>query len=562
MAKGDPIHADQRSRVDCSAIGSQTVTGPHKVQVPPDQSRQHDGSGLHKEEREHCKSRTYQDLRKDLGMGGPQQYSISGPAHSRDPEFSRRSSIQTGSRSKRLEIGPISVFKHSTVKGSNNSGLICKFRQLPSAKVFLVETPARSRESQCLAAPLARKGSICIPPILPYSPSVAKDSLGRDSSNSDNTSLAHSNLVSQTTINVGCSSSVTSKQRFVDKSCRGSLQDSKRPENQTSRLDIVRQRLTKSGVPRRAADIIADGHRATTNASYASAFRRFSSWCVKREINPLSPTLNTIIEFLTDTFDEGLKVSSLGVIRSSLSDTFGLFDGFKVGQHPTILSLLESMANLRPALFKETPQWNVDSVLINIQSWGDNASMEMDKLTMKLSMLFALASGARCNELANLKSSLVFRTKDGIRFKLDKHKKQRRSSVYPGYLDIPSFPDNKVMCPVACFDWYSVRTAGYSSLEGDDFLFRALTHPHGKVTSATISRWLSKCILDAGFDLKNTNAGHSVRGASATKAKNLGLSTRDIMRAVEWNTDSVFYNHYCNSEFNPSFGRTVLQTRD
>lgn len=257
-------------------------------------------------------------------------------------------------------------------------------------------------------------------------------------------------------------------------------------------------------------------------------------------------------------FDEGLKVSSIGVMRSALSDTLGNFDGVKLGQHPIVGKLIDSMHYLRPAKVKEAPKWNVDTVLGNVSTWGANSSMEMEKLTLKLVMLFALSTGARCNELADLRTNLAFRSKNGIRFRLDKHKKQRKASIYPGYIDVPTLPDNILMCPVTCFDWYTIRTTGYSINESDDFLFRALSHPHGKVTTSTISRWISKCIELAGGSLENSSIAHSVRGMAATKAKYHGFTTKQIMQAVEWNSDSVFYDYYYNQEFDPNFGRCVL----
>ena len=108
--------------------------------------------------------------------------------------------------------------------------------------------------------------------------------------------------------------------------------------------------------------------------------------------------------------------------------------------------------------------------------------MDMEKLTLKLSMLFSLASAGRCNELTDLKTNLAFRNKDGIRLKLTKHKKQRKSPQYPGYLDIPSYPDNSLLCPVSRYDWCLVNTAGYRVFnEDDDFVFRTLSHPQGKL---------------------------------------------------------------------------------
>ena len=170
-------------------------------------------------------------------------------------------------------------------------------------------------------------------------------------------------------------------------------------------------------------------------------------------------------------------------------------------QHPMVTKLFYSMTNLRPRKFKETPPWNVDSVLEHIQSWGTNWAMDMALLTQKLAMLFALASGARCNEISSLTTNSMYHMRDGIRFRLSKHKKNRKSSVYPGVLDIPIVLENPDMCPIKCLDIYLVRTAGFRLHDSEDPVFRALTPPHGGITTSTFGRWLTTCIMAAGFDI-------------------------------------------------------------
>ena len=34
---------------------------------------------------------------------------------------------------------------------------------------------------------------------------------------------------------------------------------------------------------------------------------------------------------------------------------------------------------------------------------------------------------------------------------------------------------------------------------------------------------------------------HSVRGASSSKASNMGISTNDILTAADWSSESVFF---------------------
>ena len=559
LAHSTSNEAYKPARNSSSTFGYKKFAVSNKLQMPLYKVRQRNCPILHQKEGRHVRPGNDLNCCKNLAMGQFKGNTNCCPTYSRRPEFHRRPVVQNRTGPKRLETGPISVPKTKSPAGADKIRPFCKLRELPGAKVFLLEKPAGSRESKCNATPLASAGSVCISPILPPSWDSSKNPKGRLPSTGCYTSLENSNMVPQIATHVLKSAHSAPKQGPADKSSWRGIQNSTRPENEVSRLDIVRARLQMSGVPERASDIIAQGHRPSTNTSYASAFRKFNCWCREREINPLSVNINQVIEFLTEIFDTGLKVSSLGVIRSALSDTLGTLDGHILGQHPTIIRLLDGMAALRPAKYKDPPRWNVDTVLEHILTWGDNMHMDMRKLTLKLTMLFALATAARCNELADLRSNLVYRTKDGIRFKLEKHRKQRKSSEYPGYLDIPSFPQQPLLCPVSCYDWYMIKTAGHRLNEEDDYVFRAMSQPYGKVATSTISRWLSTCISETGYDDSNHPTAHSVRGAAATKAMMAGLSTKQIMSAVEWKSESVYYDHYRNQEFNPEFGRSVLK---
>ena len=159
-----------------------------------------------------------------------------------------------------------------------------------------------------------------------------------------------------------------------------------------------------------------------------------------------------------DAFNKGLTVSTLNGYRSAISSTVTCFDDISLGNHPVMIKLFKGFSNIRPALYKEPKKWSIDSVLTTICSWRDNTVLELNYLTWKLSMLMALASGSRCGDLASLDSKFMVWLPQGVRFLLQKHKKNRRSSFYPGKIDIPSNPDNMKLCPCACLRVYLART--------------------------------------------------------------------------------------------------------
>ena len=95
---------------------------------------------------------------------------------------------------------------------------------------------------------------------------------------------------------------------------------------------------------------------------------------------------------------------------------------------------------------------------------------------------------------------------------------------------------------------YESRT---EPLRGEETrLFVMVIKPHRAVASSTLEA--------AGVDTSIFSA-HSVRGASSSKAANMGITTNEILRAADWSSESVFQKFYHKpTEKRSSFGRAVL----
>ena len=92
-----------------------------------------------------------------------------------------------------------------------------------------------------------------------------------------------------------------------------------------------------------------------------------------------------------------------------------------------------------------------------------------------------------------------------------------------------------------------------------DPLLRRLVAPFTQVAPKTISRWLTAVIAESTSNIDTEhNIGHSTRSKAATEAAFKGLKIADILKAAEWQSETVFHNHYFQPSFNTRFGRAVL----
>lgn len=252
--------------------------------------------------------------------------------------------------------------------------------------------------------------------------------------------------------------------------------------------------------------------------------------------------------------------------RAALSSALKPVDGYTVGNHPLVVDLIKGMTNMRPREFKSGKSWEVDTVLLTMKSWGVPSTLDMSHLTWKTAMLMALSSGCRCSELTYLDARHMQKHPGGVSFTLTRHKKNRKAAVYPGSLFFPYYKEDALLCPVTNLEWYLIKTAGRRtsllSNNDPDPVFRAISKPFAGVTPATVSRWITQCIMESGHAVPEGKSwGHSTRGKAAAKADYAGLTLKQIMEAQEWKSESVFKKFYYQPTYNEGFGKAVLTNR-
>ena len=372
----------------------------------------------------------------------------------------------------------------------------------------------------------------------------------------DSPNLASPNLVPSSTVNAEQQSSdppVISRPT-PESSAGAAPVDPERP-SYASRVAHIRNTLSNQGILQESADIICKSWRKGTTKSYESAWKRWVSWCEQRNTNPLSASLADILQFLTDLYKEGKEYSTVNTHRSAISMSHMSIDGVVVGKHPTICRLMQGIFNSRPPKPKYRSVWNVDTVVVHIQSMEPSDKLSLKDLSWKLVTLMALTNADRASDLHALDLRYKSFSPEGVTFEILGLTKTRRSGP-PRQAFYPSFPEKSV-CPVETLRHYESRTIIHRPTGGvANPLFISYSKPHKPVQAATISRWIRNMLVKAGVD-SNFKA-HSTRAASTSAAKNRGVTTKDIMCAADWSRESTFQRFYYKPVDN-SFGKAVLQ---
>jgi hypothetical protein len=160
----------------------------------------------------------------------------------------------------------------------------------------------------------------------------------------------------------------------------------------------IKQKAFRETLPNYSSQQLDVPHKKT----YESSWKRWCSWCVSGQIDPISASLSNILSFLADCFDDGLQYRSINVLRSALSSTHPKIDGYAVGQHPYVLNLMKGILNNRPPKPRYSYTWDVRQVTEHMKQMGSDSSLSLKQLSLKLATVLALTCPKRVLSLAKL----------------------------------------------------------------------------------------------------------------------------------------------------------------
>ena len=229
-----------------------------------------------------------------------------------------------------------------------------------------------------------------------------------------------------------------------------------------------------------------------------------------------------------------------------------------VGQHPMVTRLLKGVFHAIPPLPRYSMTLGISTVLAYLSNEKLDQDSSLKSVTLKTVTLLALSRPSRSVDLSKLDISAHKSSPEGFAFLPTSLSKQSRQGKPVKEFFFPRFEENLDLCPVQALELYISKT---KSLTTQSLLFISFVKPYGPVTSSTIARWLKETLLKAGIDTSIFKA-HSIRGASTSRAANVGVTTEDILKAADWSAESTFQKFYYKPVHTSSFARSILSNHE
>ena len=518
---------------------------------------QHDSSPLHKQDGGNKIPHSSTSGCRSVELVSRTPDSHRGSVHSRSSECTSRQGIQSHVRSSRLETRPQSLCRVKSAVGSIGSRPICFAPHRSATSLLQLATRPPRRSHGCVFTGLDLSKRVCIPTIRADRPMPAKTSgSGGVSSSTSSSSLEITTVVPVTArvMHSQSSSSTTVSRPFDTSGGNASVGSAS-----TSRMAAISRSYSEAGISQGAQKLLVAAWRKGTSSAYSSAWGKWDSWCREREVNPVLAPIECVLEFLTHEFNIGKAYRTLNVYRSAISSTHPMIDSLRVGEHPLVVQLLKGAYNLRPPLPRYSSTWEVAKVVSFLDQLGSNGSLSLKDLSQKLGLLLALTAMERESEV--IAHDLRYRqfSPEGVIFHLPELTKKSRVGHDLKRSFHASFPSNTNLCVVDCLKEYERRTRLFRPKDPTkpNKLLLSYIKPYKPISTESLSRWIKEILSRAGIDT-NIFKAHSVRGASASSARNKGISLEDILRLADWSTDSTFRRFYYRPQYNPDTARQLL----
>ena len=317
---------------------------------------------------------------------GEEHHDISS-ARTQQVEHHSRLGIEDVQRQQRVEVRPSNDFSLS--QGVQNR-LVCFSPIHPASPVRQLASGPRGTAHGCVDNGLGTLQGLRLS-TLQSDPSCSKQGdSGQSRYRISGTHLASTTMVASASEPPGRTFSPPADLHTPpERPRRPSKDPSHVPQTTFSRVSCLRGQYQAMGIPDNVTEILLSAYRPSTRKTYQSAWRRWSGWCVKRKLDPLSAPLTDILLFLTVYFNSGAAYRSVNVARSAISTSHTRLNGLPVGQNPLVIQLLKGMFNNRPPKPRYSHTWEVSSLTIYLAPLGSNRLLSLKQLPWKLAMLFS-----------------------------------------------------------------------------------------------------------------------------------------------------------------------------
>lgn len=290
-----------------------------------------------------------------------------------------------------------------------------------------------------------------------------------------------------------------------------------------------------------------------TIQQYNVSLHLWWKFCAQHGKDVFDNSVEFIMTFLTEQFNQGASYGSINSHRSALS----LFLGDNVGKNENIKRLLKGVFKMRPSVPKYSHTWDPKRVLDHIAKWYPNTTISLEQMTKKLVVLLALCTAHRVQTLSLIRIKNIHFCPNGAKIIISDIIKTSAAGREQPILVLPYFEEKPELCSATALRDYLAMTTDRRP-QNSEHLLITMKRPHRDATAQSISRWIKQVLAESGVDV-STFSAHSTRHAATSTAAAAGVSIDVIRKTAGWTaTSQTFAKFYKRSIIDEGiFARSV-----
>lgn len=429
---------------------------------------------------------------------------------------------------------------------------LCKQAESSATHIRIGSNRSSSDARRCPINVVEQPNSVCVPTDSTSTYSSGKSQIfGKLQSYFDSTSLATACVVSMP---VGTSVGPSPRPRGTPGSslspCAQTIPSQPR-YLQPSRLACVERSLVKRGFSVNSAKRIAQPQRPSTTDIYESKWRVFANWCSKSTLDPLHPTIQAVTDFLVHLKESvGSAPSTIRGYRSAIASTLRPIGSWDDSWDSLLTNLVKNISNESHVTQSPIPKWDIGLVINFLSTLEPLESLDMERLTLKVVFLTAMACSGRVSQIHAL-SDVTHFASDRSLVKLNVNPAFLAKTQIPGQRPSPLYFDalpesDSSVCPVRAIYVYLTRTRDIRNGRRTLFLpWKDHTNLPGK---RSISSWLVRTVnlayLACNQSPPHRVTAHEVRALSTSLAWDRGVGLEEFVAAGIWSSTTSFRRRY------------------
>ena len=275
----------------------------------------------------------------------------------------------------------------------------------------------------------------------------------------------------------------------------------------------------------------------STIKQYTSPLKRWWNFCNNLDRDPYNGNTESILEFLTEWFNEGtLK---------------------PLTENATISRFFKGIYKLRPSLARYTTTWNSEIIVKEAAKFEPIESLSLRDITEKLIILLAMGTAHKVQSLSLISIDHIKIEQSGIEIKIvGLIKTSRPGAAQPNFF-IPFFNNNPTICLSRTISSYLQVMKGLRNKYKR--LILNINKLHKPASTQTICRWLKNILKRCNLE---KFSAHSTRYAATSEAFKKGLELNIIKSTAGWSNESKVFARFYNRPIvadRGSFATTILE---